>query len=47
MIDIIVDAFFNTPGRGTAEEELALALAEPFSVDEMRQLIGKKSNTAP
>jgi hypothetical protein len=47
MIDINVDAFSNTTGRGTAEEELALALAEPFSVDEMRQLIKKKSNTAP
>jgi hypothetical protein len=47
MIDIIVDAFFTTPGRGTAEEELALALAEPFFVDEMRRIIKKKSNTAP
>jgi hypothetical protein len=46
-IDIIVDAFSTTPGRGTAEEEIVLALAEPFSVDEMRRLIKKKSNTAP
>jgi hypothetical protein len=47
MIDIIVDAFSTTPGRGTAEEEIVLALAEPFSVDELRRLIKKKSNTAP
>jgi hypothetical protein len=47
MIDIIVDAFFTTPGRGTAEEDKVLALAEPFSVDEMQRIIKKKSNTAP
>jgi hypothetical protein len=47
MIDIIVDAFSNNPGRGTAEEELALALAEPFSVYEMLQIIKKKTNMAP
>jgi hypothetical protein len=47
MIDIIVDAFTSTPGRGTAEEEVAQAMAKPFTVAEMRLLIRKKSNTAP
>jgi hypothetical protein len=47
MIDIIVDAFSTTPGRGTAKEEIVLALAEPFTVVEMRRIIKKKSNTAP
>jgi hypothetical protein len=29
MIDIIVDAFTSTPGRGTAEEEIAQAIKRP------------------
>jgi hypothetical protein len=47
MINIIVYTFSTTPGRGTAKEEIVLALAEPFTVDEMRRIIKKKSNTAP
>jgi hypothetical protein len=47
MINIIVDTFTSTSGRGTAEEEIAQAMAKPFTVAKMRLLIRKKSNTAP
>jgi hypothetical protein len=47
MIDIIVDAFTSTPGRGTAEEDIAQAMAKPLTAAEMRLIIRKKSNTAP
>jgi hypothetical protein len=45
MIDIIVNAFTSTPGRGTAEEEIAQAMAKPAA--KMRFIIRKKINTAP
>jgi hypothetical protein len=42
MVNIIVDAFTSTPGRGTAEEEIAQAMAKPFTAAEMRLIIRKK-----
>jgi hypothetical protein len=47
IIDIIVDAFTSTPGRGTAEEKIVQAMAKPLTAAEMRLIIRKKSNTAP
>jgi hypothetical protein len=40
MIDIIVDAF-------TAKEEIAQAMAKPYTAAKMRLIIRKKINTAP
>jgi hypothetical protein len=46
MVKIIVDAFASTPGRGTAEEDIAQAMTKPFMLDEVRAIIKKHTNTA-